>query len=247
MLLYNVKNLEFYKGEPVLKSSDLVAWKRSRNIYNFSSLPPLAIISIKKNIFSKAIMPFTRRIKGINGNHYNYKSKILFCSEFGSGSPSLLMLLEELFALGVKKFIFIGVAGLLNDSVKEHNAYIISKVYSTSGSSYFYCNEEKISCFDHQWFETINSICNLDEKNAWTTDCPFRETRELIKYFNSKSCSLVDMETAALYAFSQYYSVPAISILVGADRLNELIWEAPKNMDMILKLQQNLVSKLIKL
>jgi len=239
------KDSEYNLGEPVLKPSDLVIWKRRRNIYNFSALPSLAIISVKKNVFAKAVSPFTTRIKGIGGVHYNYKSKILMCSEFGSGSPALIMLLEELFALGVKKFIFIGVAGMLDDSVKENKTYIVSNVFSSSGSTYYYFKNEEIECYERKWFEETKDKCLLNEKIVWSTDCPFRETTKLINHYKSKSCSLVDMESAALYAFSQYYNTPSISLLVGADRLTETKWEPPKNMDLILKSMQNMVSKLL--
>lgn len=246
MSFFDGKNSGFYKEQTFLRPSDLVAWKRDRKIYNFESLPPLAIISIKKNVFLNLIPPFAKKIKGINGHHYNFKSKILFCSEFGSGAPAMLMLLEELKALGVKHFIFIGTAGILNDSIKENTACIISKVYSSSGSSFFYFKDEEIDCYAKEWYKEIGKKCHLRESVAWSTDCPFRETQNLINYYKSKSCDFVDMESAALYAFSQYYQTPSVCILVGSDQLTSERWKAPKNVELILKSQQNIVAQLVK-
>ncbi len=247
MSFFNSKNSDFYKESSLLKVSDLVSWKRSRNVYNFERLPEKAIISIKKDPYSKIVSPFTKKAKGINGVHYIYKSKVLLCSEFGSGAPAMLMLLEELRELGVKQFIFIGVAGILDNSVKEKQASIISTVYSSSGSSFFYTDSEKIDCYDHKWFERIKNACDLKENIAWSTDCPFREVPSLLSYYRSRDCALVEMESAAVYSFSQFYKVSALCILIGADHLTSSQWKAPVNVSRLLEVQQKLVSQLINL
>lgn len=246
MAFFNRKNSDFYKEASILKVSDLVSWKKARNVYNFESLPSTAIISVKKNIFSKVVSPFTKRAKGINGLHYIYKSKFILCSEFGSGSPAMLMLLEELKELGVERFIFLGVAGILSNLVKEGQAYIISTVYSSSGSSFFYTDDEKIDCYDWEWFEKIKTECNLESKFAWSTDCPFREVPSLLSYYKTKACALVEMESAAIFSFSQFYKASAVSILIGADDLTSQQWKVPDNVGQLLAIQQKIVSQLIK-
>ena len=247
MSFFKNNNTSFYSEKSVLKISDIVSWKRERNIYNFENLPNIAIIAINKSVFAKNISPFTKRIKGINGVHYNYKSKFLLSSEFGMGSTAIITLLEELKELGVKQFIFIGVAGILDNLIKEGSAHIISNVYSSTGGSYFYSKEENIINYDKTWFETIKAHCGLKSKTSWSTDCPFRETKQLIDYFSSKKCTLVEMETAGMYAFSQFYKIPSVSILIGADSLFSSQWNAPKDVDEILKTQQKLVANLLKL
>lgn len=239
-------NSDFYNESSILKGSNLVSWKRERGVYNFKELPIRAIISIKKNVFSKVVSPFSKRIKGINGAHYIYKSKVLLCSEFGSGASALLALLEELRALGVEQFVFIGSAGILFDSAQENNAYIVSKVFSSSGSSFFYFRDEEIDCYDKEWFEKIKDTYNLKPKVAWSTDCPFRETPSLLNYYRSKDCALVDMESAAVYSFSQYFKTPAVCILVGADKLTASQWKSPGDVDKLLKVKQKLIFQLLK-
>ncbi len=239
-------NSEFYNESSILKASDLVSWKRKRGVYNFKELPTRAIISIKKNVFSKVVSPFAKRVKGLNGVHYIYKSKVLLCSEFGSGASAMLALLEEFRALGVEQFVFIGTAGILIDSAKQNNAYIVSKVYSSSGSSFFYFRDEGIDCYDKEWFKKIKETCNLKPKVTWSTDCPFRETPSILNYYRSKNCALVEMESAAVYSFSQYYKTPAVCILVGADNLTSTQWKSPNNVSILLRVQQKLVFQLLK-
>jgi purine-nucleoside phosphorylase len=58
---------------------------------------------------------------------------------------------------------------------------------------------------------------------------------------------MVDMECASIYAFSQFYKMPSICILVGADTLTSSEWKAPNNIKKLLKAQQKIVSDLLKL
>jgi uridine phosphorylase len=247
MKLFNIKAIDFYKEPSLLKASDLVAWKRKRGAYNFKELPDLAIIAIKRNMFSKVISPFTKRAKGINGSHFIYKSKVLLCSEFGSGASAMIMLLEELRALGVRQFIFIGSAGILDDSVKEGSAHIVQKAVSLSGTTFFYSEKDELECYDLSFFEKVKNKCNLTPKTILSTDSPFRETPSLIDHYKSKGCALVDMECASIYAFSQFYKIPSACILVGADTLTSSEWKAPNNIKNVLIVQQKIVLDLLKL
>ncbi|HEX9826515.1 MAG TPA: hypothetical protein VGA80_07935 [Flavobacteriaceae bacterium] len=247
MTFFNIKTLNFYKEPSILKASDLVTWKRNNGAYNFKRLPNMAIISIKRKMFSKVISPFTKRAKGINGSHFIYKSKILLCSEFGSGAPAMIMLLEELRALGVRQFIFIGSAGILDDSVKGGSSHIVQKAISLSGTTFFYSEKDELECYDLSFFEKVKNKCNLTSKTILSTDSPFRETPSLIDHYKSKGCALVDMECASIYAFSQFYKIPSACILVGADSITASQWIPPNSVKNLLNVQQNMVSELLKL
>jgi uridine phosphorylase len=247
MTLFNIKTIDFYKEPSLLNAADLVTWKRKCGVYNFKGLPDLAIIAIKRNMFSKVISPFTKRAKGINGSHFIYESKVLLCSEFGSGASAMIILLEELRALGVRQFIFIGSAGILDDSVKVGSAHIVQKAISLSGTTFFYSEKDELECYDLSFFEKVKNKCNLTLKTILSTDSPFRETSTLINHYRSKGCTMVDMECASIYAFSQFYKMPSICILVGADTLTSSEWKAPNNIKKLLKAQQKIVSDLLKL
>ncbi len=245
MAFFKIEKTNFYHENSLLSISDLVTWKKKRNAYNFKSLPETAIIALKKNVFSKQIHPFMKRIKGLLGTHYKYNSKFLLCCEFGIGASSIVLLLEELKELGVKKFVFVGVAGILDDLVNENNPFIISSTYSSTGSSYFYDKNELLKSYNKQWYNHIKQVCNLLEQTAWSTDCPFRETPSIIDYYKTKGCGLVDMECAGVYAFSQYYKIPAVCILIGADRLSKAKWQEPKSFSSLLNTQRKIVKQLL--
>jgi len=245
MAFFNITTQDFYKEASLLNGTNLVTWKRKCGAYNFKKLPDLAIISIKRNMFVKVISPFTKRAKGINGSHYIYNSQILLCSEFGSGASAMVMLLEELRALGVKQFIFVGSAGILDDSIKEGSAHIVQKAVSLSGTTFFYSEKDEQECYDLSFFEKVNNKCNLTSKTILSTDSPFRETSSLINHYRTQGCALIDMECASIYAFSYFYKMPSVCILVGADTLTSSEWKAPKNIKNVLIVQQKIVSELL--
>lgn len=245
MSFFSREKSKFYQENSILNITDYVEWKKQQGIYNFKSLPEVAIIAIKKNAFLKFLNPFKKRIKGIHGMHYQYNSRFLFCSEFGMGSSSIITLLEELKELGVKKFIFIGIAGILGVSINTNDAYGISSVYSSTGSSFFYYKNENIQVFDSDWLKKLLEVCKISAKTSWSTDCPFRETVTLVDYYKSKDCTLVDMEVGGFYAFSNFYQMPSAAILIGGDSLVDNKWNAPKKYNKLLERQQSLISKII--
>ena len=245
MGFFKIEKDDFYNEDSLLNISDLVSWKKQRKVYNFKKLPETAIIALKNNVFSKVLNPFMKKIKGFSGNHYKYNSKFLLCSNFGIGSSSIVLLLEELRELGVKKFIFVGVAGRLDNSINESEAFVISHVYSSTGTSYFYDKNELLKCLDEQWYNKIAKTYNLPLQAAWSTDCPFRETSSIINYYKEKGCNLVDMECAGVYAFSQYYKIPSVCILIGADNLSSSKWQEPINFSGLIDKQRDIVGKLL--
>ena len=231
-------------SESILSIKDLIAWKRSKKSYNFDTLPELAIIGPSINLSKNQKYLQSKKIKGLLGKHRLYKSKILFSTDFGIGAPAIITLLEELLALGVKKFIFIGVAGILRSAVKEGRAYIINKAYSTVGTTFFYSTSEL--CPDKVWFKKIKTQLNLKSAIAWSTDCPFRETSELVEYHKALSCDFVDMEVAGLYAFAEFYKIPIVCILIGADDLCNGIWKSPKDISSLNTKKRELIKTLLK-
>ena len=69
--------------------------------------------------------------------------------------------------------------------------------------------------------------------SAWTTDAPYRETKDEILQYQSEGVQVVEMEIAGLFALAQLRTVQAASIVVVADQLADLRWESPGAMSAI--------------
>ena len=98
----------FYKEKSILNVKDIIEWKRKKNLYNFDTLPKVAVISmVNKLSLPKRLI--NKKLKGLNGKHYILNKKVLFSYEFGIGSPAIIALLEELTAFGCDKIFYISV------------------------------------------------------------------------------------------------------------------------------------------
>ena len=60
---------------------------------------------------------------------------------------------------------------------------------------------------------------------TWTTDGPFRETKEKVILRREEGCICVEMECASFYAVGQFRNVNVASVLYGGDSLSGDEWD----------------------
>ena len=65
----------------------------------------------------------------------------------------------------------------------------------------------------------------LKEVVSWTTDAPFRETKEELKKLTDLGVDCVEMEAAALISVAQYYGLSACCLGVVSDQLLPSKWD----------------------
>ncbi len=233
----------FYTEKSLLSATKLVAWKRNNNAYNFTELPEIAIVSVINNL-SIPEKIFKKKLKGISGTQYVLNKKLLFCSSFGIGAPAVIALLEELVALGVKNFVFVGFAGRLSTKINEGEACIVSEAFSISGTSYFY-EKEPFFTYKNEFSNYLKQTFSLSEKIVLSTDAPFRETPSIIESYKNKKADLLDMETAAVLAFSKYYMLDVACVLIASDAI-KTHWTPPQNLELINNSAKNIINLFIK-
>lgn len=245
MNFLNSDNPGFYEEASFLNVKAIVKWKREKKYYNFEGLPKTAILVVNPKLIRTLSKPFSKKIKGIPGTGRLLSSSLLLCSSQGSGAPGALVLLEELRVLGVENIIFIGSAGIIGQGILEQQAFVTSKAFSTVGSSFFYAKEDVVEPKDSNWYQKINEHLNLPSCTSWSTDCPYRETPSLIAKFKRLNAQLVDMESAAVYAFCNFHKLNAVCLLIAADSLLQKTWEPPKRPDLLFKRQKEIIAKII--
>lgn len=232
-------------SEPsVLSPEMIVDWKRKRGVYNFSVLPGKAIIGLTHHIFSQQLPFFPKKIKGIGGTHFIHGSYV-YCSGFGSGASALVTLMEELRALGVKEFIFIGLCASLTPKIGSGEAFYLAQALSANGITATYVSGKMMVPYDQQYVKSLGEHLNLEGTTCVSTDSPFRETPSFIAEAKAEGCRLIEMECAAAYAFSQFYKLRVACLLVVADQMDP-VWTAPSDMNLINGVQQQLINNIVK-
>ena len=139
--------------------------------------------------------------------------------------------LEELIALGFKKFIVCGGAGVLQKDVQIGHLVLPYTAVRDEGVSYHYiepsreveCNSYALAVIENQ---LIKDNVPYIKAKTWTTDAVYRETDEKIALRVSEGCVTVEMEAAAFFAVSQFRSVILGQIIYGGDDLSGDKWDS---------------------
>lgn len=143
------------------------------------------------------------------------------------GASFAVLVAEEMFASGCELLISITSAGQIVKIAQPPYFFIIDKALRDEGTSYHYLPPAIYSeinpILDQELkaiFEDYRSI--LFFGSSWTTDGPFRETEEAVRYAQSKGILGVEMEAAALYAFSKARQKPVICIAQITNQMGQI-------------------------
>lgn len=140
-------------------------------------------------------------------------------------SPNLAMVLEEAHSFGVEEVILIGLCGSISDTLRIGDILVAEGGISDEGTSKHYF--EKESVFRSNWFDIWKERSAEEGFKfgyVWTTDAPYRETREKVERFKNLGAVCVDMEVAAFYAVSNFLELKSIAFLLVSDELFSSRW-----------------------
>lgn len=159
--------------------------------------------------------------------NYHEKDFTIFTSPMGASWAS--MTLEELIPLGVEKIIYFGSCGVLED-IGEYNILIPYLARREEGTSYHYIKEEKYIPLNNKYKEEFIKILEKENYNyklckTWTTDAPYRETKNKVKKYLDEGISCVEMESSALATIGIYRNIDVFIFFYAADSLTNTKWD----------------------
>lgn len=146
-------------------------------------------------------------------------------SRFGIGAPAGVVCLEKLRVLGVKKIVSLGLTGAINPDLKTGTKVLIQKSFRDEGCSYHYkAPSDYLEIEKDKTYVKLIETLQLKPVTSWTTDAPFRETKEEVQYFRSKGVDCVEMEASALMSAGWHYGISVFCISVVSDHLSSKGW-----------------------
>lgn len=154
---------------------------------------------------------------------------LCYVTNFGYGAPAMATKLEVLIAQGVKEFVFIGLAGSLQEEVQPGDIVVCDEALCDDGTSPCYVTGETTKA-SKVFLSAMTKALKADKQNFhigrnWTTDAIFRETKAEIKHYQKHNVLTVEMETAAFYAVCQKRKVKGVAAFGVSDKLYEYKWE----------------------
>lgn len=148
----------------------------------------------------------------------------------GVGAPLAGAFMDELIALGCRKFIACGGAGVLNADLVVGHLVVPDSAVRDEGMSYHYLPPSREAGPSPEAISAIEAT--LQHHNApyvvgktWTTDAFYRETAARVARRRAEGCLTVEMEAAALFAVGRFRGVTVGQILYSGDDISGEIWD----------------------
>lgn len=160
----------------------------------------------------------------------DYEGQRLAFFHPGIGAPLAVALLEEVIAMGCRKFIASGGCGVLDKEITVGHLLLPTAAIRDEGTSYHYLPPSKEVQMDLHALAAIETVLkrhSIDflHTKTWTTDAIYRETREKAAAYLAEGCLAVEMEAAAFFAAAKFRGVPFGQILYGGDAVLPGGWD----------------------
>lgn len=148
----------------------------------------------------------------------------------GPGAPFATIVLEELAALGVERFVIVGLAGSLRSGIAAGSVVLCTKALRDEGTSHHYPGPAKYAHPDRPLTKILeqhlqHSGVSCLRGASWTTDAVYRETRQEIRRYRRAGILTVEMEAAAVFAVARRIGAKTAALFVISDHLSDAGWD----------------------
>jgi uridine phosphorylase len=149
----------------------------------------------------------------------------------GVGAPLAAGLLEEVIALGCRKFVACGGAGVLDSQIVPGHVVVPCSAVRDEGTSYHYLPPSREVSASPRAVAAIEQVLRARGVEyllgkTWTTDAYYRETPGKVHRRRREGCLMVEMEAAAFFAVAQFRGVEFGQLLYGGDDVGGEEWDA---------------------
>jgi uridine phosphorylase len=169
---------------------------------------------------------------------------------FGIGAPAATNIAEELIAWGAKRIVILSLGGGVQPSLAPGSLVLCDRAVRDEGTSYHYLPPARDVAASASLVGTLSAA--LDSRGlahvvgaTWSTDAPYRESREEAAAFQRDGVQAVDMESAGVFAAAQVRGIDAATVLVVGDSLAGPRWSVPPDMRVLHRKVETLLSTLI--
>ncbi|MCU0491038.1 MAG: nucleoside phosphorylase [Chloroflexaceae bacterium] len=193
---------------------------------------PEVIAAMVERYHPRLVCTLTSELGGHPVYEMEFHGRRLAFLHAGMGAPvSAGFLLEEVIALGCRKFVACGGAGVLDPTIAMGHLLLPTVAVRDEGTSYHYLPAAREVQADPVALAAIEAtlaahhVAYLPIK-TWTTDALYRETPAKVRQRRAEGCQAVEMEAAAFFAVAQFRRVTFGQILYGGDNVGAEEWDS---------------------
>ncbi len=242
-----------HKLPALLSADDMIAFRRKHGLGDLPA-PQSAIICLYYGLMPRfAWRDPSRRVKGFLGDVYLLKrtgGKVAVLGNFGIGAPGITSIADEMMAWGVQNIVDLSLAGGLQPGLAPGSIVVCERALRDEGTSYHYLAPARSVDASAELVEALSKGLarrglECTAGTVWSTDAPYRETREEAEQFASEGAKAVDMESAGIFAAAERRGRRAASVFVIGDSLAGPRWSAPTDMRLLHQRLKSVLEALI--
>jgi uridine phosphorylase len=146
------------------------------------------------------------------------------------GAPYAVMVLEKLIVLGAKRILFFGWCGSIREKVRIADFVVSDRAVIGEGTSGYYPQNNDHPRPSRGIIRAIEATLEefsmpFHKGAVWSTDAPYRETKQKVFFLQRQDVLGVDMELSALFTVARFRRVEIGALLVVSDELGSLRWK----------------------
>ncbi|HJW49491.1 MAG TPA: nucleoside phosphorylase [Candidatus Limnocylindria bacterium] len=244
---------EKHRLPALLTAEQMMEFRRSHGLRE-AHAPEGVVLCLYRGVMKRFGWKYrARRIGGFQADVYITKRgerRVGVVGNFGIGAPAATNLAEELIAWGAKRLVILSLAGGIQPDLAPGSLVVCDRAIRDEGTSYHYLAPARDVAASDELVARISKA--LDARGlehvigaTWSTDAPYRETREEATSYQHEGVKAVDMESAGVFAAAQVRGVSAASVLIVGDSLAGPRWSAPPDMRALHKRIETLLDTLI--
>ena len=158
---------------------------------------------------------------------------------FGYGAPAAVGRMENLIALGVRRFVSLGSAGGLQPDLEVGNLVVCTGAVRDEGVSHHYLPSHVEVAPDPILTAALSAELSghgpIRTGRTWTIDAPYRETVAEVHHYRADGVLTVEMEAAALFAVAAVRGVAIAGAFCISDLLHRHEWHPDFNSPKLLQ------------
>jgi len=228
---------------PAMLSADqMIEFRRRQGGLAGLSAPQSVVLCLYKGVMKRFPWRYpSQHVGGFLGDLYLLKrgpGRVGVLGNFGIGAPALTNMAEEMIAWGAKRLVILSLAGGLQPGLQPGSIVAGDRALRDEGTSYHYLPPARDVAASSS---LAKALCDALQRRGmspqvgatWSTDAPYRETRQEAEQYQREGVLAVDMESAGLFAAAQVRGVEAASVFVIGDSLAGPRWSAPPDMRLL--------------
>ena len=229
---------EKHRLPALLTAEHMIEFRRAHGLRE-AHAPEGVVLCLYRGVMKRFGWKYrARRIDGFQADLFVTERggrRVGVVGNFGIGAPAATNLAEELIAWGAKRLVILSLAGGIQPDLGAGSLVLCDRAIRDEGTSYHYLPPARDVAASAELVARVSKALDarsLDHVTGatWSTDAPYRETREEATAYQREGVKAVDMESAGVFAAAQVRGVSAASVLVIGDSLAGPRWSAPPDM-----------------